>query len=269
MYNSFIRPTLEYADVLWEGCYQRDGEMLEMLQRRAARTVRRAIRGTPIANIYQELGWEPLERRRERHKLILFYKIVNNLTPTFLQDILPPTVDNRTRYPLRNNDNFTGFRTRTEMFKQSFFPSTSKLWNSLPPETRNAQSLSSFKRILHTDLPTTKPWFSVGDLRLSLIHARLRMGYSDLNSDLCNLHVQDNSACLCGHITENAEHYLLHCTLFRRQRISLEQYLTNNLPDNIPANIKLLLFGSDDLTPTENTDMFIAIQDFIGQIFRF
>jgi hypothetical protein len=30
--------------------------------------------------VYHELGWETLENRRNKHKLILFYKILNGLT---------------------------------------------------------------------------------------------------------------------------------------------------------------------------------------------
>jgi len=243
--------------------------MLELIQRRAARIVSGAIRGTPIANMYRELGWEPLERRRERHKLILFYKIVNNLTPPFLSDILSPVVNTRTRYALRNTSNLTIFRTRTETFKRSFFPSATVLWNSLPMEIRNAQSLASFKRLIHRDVPSTKPWFSMGDRRLSMIHARLRMGCSNLNSDLCNLHIQDNADCLCGSQNENAEHFFFDCPLFRHPRNELMQYLDNLLPPNTVINLELLLNGSDNFITNVNTDMFDAIHKYINRTVRF
>jgi hypothetical protein len=34
--------------------------------------------------LYEELGWEPLYKRREKHKLILMYKIINGHTPNYL-----------------------------------------------------------------------------------------------------------------------------------------------------------------------------------------
>ena len=63
--------------------------------------------------------------------LILYYKIAHGLTPSFLTDLLPPSVGTRTRYNQRNDPNLTGFAARTETFKRSFFPSTTHLWNKL------------------------------------------------------------------------------------------------------------------------------------------
>ena len=52
MYMSFVRPLLEYADVLWDSCFERDAESLELVQRPAASIVSGAIRGTPTVNVY-------------------------------------------------------------------------------------------------------------------------------------------------------------------------------------------------------------------------
>ena len=82
------------------------------------------------------------------HKLILLYKIINFNTPSYLRDILPVRVNERSRYSLRSNDNFTPISIRTKRFKQSFFPSTVADWNRLDTELRNATPLSSFKNRL-------------------------------------------------------------------------------------------------------------------------
>ena len=124
-----------------------------MLQHRASRIVSGAIRGTPTVDVFKELAWEPLFKRRERHKLIMFYKIVNGLTPSFLSDLLPPRVEHRTRYNLRNDPNLTSFAARTELFKRSFFPSTTPLLNSLSPEIRNSENIRIFKKHLNQDVP--------------------------------------------------------------------------------------------------------------------
>jgi hypothetical protein len=36
--------------------------------------------------LFRELGWEILENRRNKHKLILFNKILNGLTPAYLYE---------------------------------------------------------------------------------------------------------------------------------------------------------------------------------------
>ena len=71
-----------------------------------------------------ELGWEEMKVRRDIHKLICYFKIVKNLSPSYLKDLLPARVCERTHYNLRSSQNFTLFPVCTERFKRSFFPST-------------------------------------------------------------------------------------------------------------------------------------------------
>ena len=41
------------------------------------------------ADLIQESGWETLSERRRKHKLILFYKMVNGLSPSYLNILVP------------------------------------------------------------------------------------------------------------------------------------------------------------------------------------
>jgi hypothetical protein len=268
MYMSFVRPLLEYADVLWDGCFERDAESLELVQRRAARIVSGAIRGTPTVNVYKELAWEPLSKRRERHKLIMFFKIVNGMTPASLSDLLLPRVDERTRYNLRNTADFTNFACRTETFKRSFFPSTTILWNSLPVCIRNSTSIREFKRHLNQDIPQLKPWFHTGGRRLSLIHAQLRMGCSNLNAHLFSLHVADDPACFCGARLEDTTHFMMICPLFVRERAERDTSI-NELHLDTDIDIDILLYGSNDLNTEHNVTIFSTVQHYIEVTGRF
>ena len=49
-----------------------------------------------------ELGWEEMRSRRAVHKVILYYKIVNNLCLNYLKNQLSVQVSERTSYSLRN-----------------------------------------------------------------------------------------------------------------------------------------------------------------------
>jgi hypothetical protein len=55
----------------------------------------------PLRN-YKELGWESLAERRKRRKLQMFYNIQNNNALVYLCDLIPPSIQNTTVYPLRN-----------------------------------------------------------------------------------------------------------------------------------------------------------------------
>ena len=73
IYISFIRPLLEYADVVWDNCTQQEANELEKIQNEAARIVTGATKLASIQSLLSDTGWESLTSRREKHKLVLFY----------------------------------------------------------------------------------------------------------------------------------------------------------------------------------------------------
>jgi hypothetical protein len=51
------------------------------------------------------LQFGQLENRRNKHKLILFYKILNGLTPAYLYELVQPYLPRQSGYNLRNENN--------------------------------------------------------------------------------------------------------------------------------------------------------------------
>jgi hypothetical protein len=88
MYFSFIRPILQYGDVVWDMQTRYFINKIEYVQSEAARIVTGGTKLTSIQKLYEETGWEKLLERREKHKLILLYKIVNNQAPGYLKKIV-------------------------------------------------------------------------------------------------------------------------------------------------------------------------------------
>ena len=148
LYKSLVRPLMEYADVLWDGCTDSESDLLEHVQYEAAKIVTGAMKGTSKQRLMQEIGWEDLKTRRAIHKLLLYFKIVNNLCPSYLVDLLPLLVSERTNYSLRTASNYSIFASRTERYKRSFFPSTTSLWNDIGYDIRCLDSIGSFKKAL-------------------------------------------------------------------------------------------------------------------------
>ena len=52
--------------------------------------------------LHTETRWETLSSRHKKHKLILFYKMKNNLSPTYLTNLVPNNIEDILRYNLRN-----------------------------------------------------------------------------------------------------------------------------------------------------------------------
>ena len=77
IYLSFIRPILEYGNVIWDNCTQNEANLLESVQVEAGRIITGLRVNSSRSTLYSELDWEPLYERREKQKLILLYKIIN------------------------------------------------------------------------------------------------------------------------------------------------------------------------------------------------
>ena len=66
IYFSFIRPLLEYADVVWDNCTQYEANELEKIQHEAARIASGATKLVSIEKLLKEVGWDTLSCRRKK-----------------------------------------------------------------------------------------------------------------------------------------------------------------------------------------------------------
>jgi hypothetical protein len=101
IYLGFIRPILEYGDIVWDSPLEVLNS-LDMVQKTAARIVVGATARSSTQGLVNETAWESLSKRREFHRTMLMFKILNGKSPTYLEDLVPDTVGTRTRYMLRN-----------------------------------------------------------------------------------------------------------------------------------------------------------------------
>ena len=198
IYVSFIRPLLEYGDVLWENCTLYDKQELNKIQNEAARIVSGTTKLVSINDLYLEVAWESLESRRRKHKLFLLYKMINGLTPAQLSSLVPSRVGDMTNYPLRNRDNLQTVPARTTLYRNSFIPSVIREWNALPLVYRQANTLPYFKYLLNRDRLTVPKFLLVGNRKEQVLHARLRRKCSSLNHHLFLKNVIDSPLCTCG-----------------------------------------------------------------------
>ena len=139
------------------------------------RIVTGATKLCSISKLYQDTGWETLEARRRKQKLIIFFKMINGLCPDYLNELVPETVQNRARYPLRNADNISTIRTNSVLYYESFLPSAIRAWNDLPNTIRNSTSLNQFKRKLSEQRSKPPKHFYYGRRVPQIQHARLHM----------------------------------------------------------------------------------------------
>ena len=108
---------------------------------RSSRIVTGATKFVSFNSLLTEKGWEILS---ENYKLVMFYKMQNNLCPVYLSSLVPRTVGSSVGYNLRNAGDIQTVNTNTQFYYTSFLPSVIREWNDLPEEFQNANSKAAF-----------------------------------------------------------------------------------------------------------------------------
>ena len=141
-YKTLVRPQLEYAATVWDPSTKTGINKVEAVQRCAARFCHNDYRRTSsVTSMIQHLGWEELQHRREQRKTIMMYRIVNDLIDIPAENYLTHSGTTTKGHGTR----FLVPYCSVNAYKSSFFPSTIRLWNSLPVSAVTAPSLDAFK----------------------------------------------------------------------------------------------------------------------------
>lgn len=125
-----------------------------------------------------------ISARRKKHKLIMFYRLKNNMCPTYLSSLVPPTVGNISRYDFRNVDNIQTIRAHSQLYFDSLLPSVVRDWNALLGEIRNSTSLFSFKNQLNLNIRSPLAFYCSGSRQGQIYHVRLRTNCRSLKLHL-------------------------------------------------------------------------------------
>ena len=227
IYKSFVRPHLDYGDIL----YDKPGNLnfeskIEKVQYKACIAITGAIQGTSRERLYDELSLMPLSKRRWYNKLIFFYKIVNGILPDYLHSCIGFFSQNK--YPLRSvsSGKLKCIPSRTKSFSKTCFPLCIEEWNKLNPEIRNAKSIYKFKKSIITEKLENSLYYVHDPIGVKLL-SRLRLQFTHLNEYKFIHGFNDtvNPMCPCGTDVETTEYFLLRCHYFSTQRSELLDHL--------------------------------------------
>ncbi|XP_052239291.1 uncharacterized protein LOC127850356 [Dreissena polymorpha] len=102
-YSTLVCPILEYAATAWDPYTQTYIDQLEAVQRRAARFVKGDYRTTSSSSqMIADIGWQPLQARRQTSKVTMMYRIINNLidipSDPYLRPAISSSRDSSIRY---------------------------------------------------------------------------------------------------------------------------------------------------------------------------
>ena len=141
LYNSLVRPHLEYAVQFWSPHHEKDIAKLESVQRRATKMIP-SLRNKSYEERLDQLNLFSLRKRRLRGKLIECFKILKGYTNVEFDKLF--LVDDATR--TRNNDHKLKCRQfRSDVTKFFFTNDIVRDWNKLPASVVQCNTINSFK----------------------------------------------------------------------------------------------------------------------------
>ena len=137
-FRSFVLPLLEYCSPVWASASDTHLNSLTKVYNRAK-------------FMFPDNGNYELYHRRTVSSLSLFHKIHFNPNHPLHHSMPGPLVSNRDTRASRmmHSHCVDALRTRTAQCGKAFFPRTSSIWNSLPSDSFNGNSLPSFKKSIN------------------------------------------------------------------------------------------------------------------------
>ena len=147
IYNSFIASNFSYCPLAWHFCSVASTNKLEKVQERALRFINDNY-SSSINDLLKSTNTQPLHVRRLKQMACEVYKIVNRLSPEYINDLVNIKSSS---YNFRAERQAEIPRVNTTRYGlRSFRSEAARVWNSLPNELRVAESYPQFRRLIRS-----------------------------------------------------------------------------------------------------------------------
>ena len=152
--HALVTPHLDYGNALLTGISKRSENKLQIAQNSAVRLVKRINKMERVTQHRKELHWLPINARIQFKILMIVWKALHGQAPAYLINLLQKK-NNQNLY-LRSNDQLLlkppDLSTSNKYGDRAFSVVGPKLWNQLPLNIRNINTLECFKSNLKTHL---------------------------------------------------------------------------------------------------------------------
>ena len=145
--NGIVMSRIIYVMQVWGGTKDYLIKTLQILQNKAARFVTKLDIYTSQKKLLLQCGWLSVRQLVEYHSLVLIFKSNLEKKPVFLQKYLTKTFTYRTR-AASTGCIVANQKTTKDISKESFIIKSTKMWNVLPPQIKQATTMQEFKRTL-------------------------------------------------------------------------------------------------------------------------
>ena len=145
IYNSFIASNFSYCPLAWHFCSVTSTNKLEKVQERALRFINNDFTSS-LSELLKLTNTQPLHVRRLKLMACEVYKIVNDLSPQYISDLVNIKVS---PYDFRGEKKADIPRVKSTRYGlRSFRSEAPRIWNRLPNNFRVAESYPQFRRLI-------------------------------------------------------------------------------------------------------------------------
>ena len=146
IYNSFIVSNFNYCPLAWHFCSASSTNKIEKIQERALRFINNDFTSS-LKSLLTSTNTLPLHVRRMKQMASEVYKIVNDIAPDYIKDLVKIKKSNY-NFRRENQASLPAVKS-TRYGLRSFRYEAARIWNCLPNDVRLAESFPQFKRLLH------------------------------------------------------------------------------------------------------------------------
>ena len=139
-YKSYIQPHIDFCNIVWGSSSESNKLQVFKLQKRACKI----ILDYNVDDCWSHEIFEDYVYRRLT--LCLKFKVYNNIALSYISENFTLRTNENTNMQLRSSSAgcFIPPKPRTECFKHSMRYSGCQVWNCLPEEVKNAQTIDTF-----------------------------------------------------------------------------------------------------------------------------
>ena len=145
--QALILSSLDYCNALYFGANSKIIEQIQSIQNRACATIFGLKKCDSKSEHLKKLHWLRIRERIEFKILLITFKALNGLAPSYISDLIKFNPLSGSRCP-----SLYTYVSKTSYGDRSFMCCAAKLWNNLPDEVKNTSSIDIFKIKLKTHL---------------------------------------------------------------------------------------------------------------------
>ncbi|XDV17935.1 hypothetical protein PO909_023723 [Leuciscus waleckii] len=150
--QALVISRLDYCNALLAGLPACVTKPLQMIQNSAARLVFNEPKRAHVTPLFTSLHWLPLSARIKFKALTLAYRTITGSAPSFFHSLLRVYIPTRHLRSVNERRLVVPSQKATKSLSRTFSFTVPCWWNTLPTLIRNAESLTTFKKQLKTNL---------------------------------------------------------------------------------------------------------------------